>query len=305
MFFNNLKKMGVLGINSRNLDYIFKYNKRVDYPDFDNKVKTKEIARSAGIPVPETYMIIKHHRQVNQIENLHHNQFVIKPARGTGGGGILIITGKNRFGFTKSSGQIIDLDHIKYHLYNIISGIYSFSGISDQAIIEYKVHNHKTLDKICYKGVCDIRIVCYKQVPVMAMIRVPTNQSDGKANLHLGGIGVGIKIGGGLTTHAMHSNKFIEFHPENAENLIGIKIPHWNEILNMTVNFAQVSKIGYLGLDIVIDEKFGPMIIEANVRPGIAIQIANNDGLKRRLDLIDNANLTTKSDKLDFAIENF
>src|SRR5690606_21201111 len=139
------------------------------------------------------------------------------------------------FGFIKSNDTLITLDKIKYHLANIISGIYSFSGISDQAIIEYKIQSIEELDLISYKGVPDIRVISYKGTPVMAMVRAPTRQSEGKANLHLGGIGIGIKIGGGITINAMHANKFIKFHPETAQNLLGIKIPYWDKILDMTL----------------------------------------------------------------------
>ena len=38
-------------------------------------------------------------------------------------------------------------------------------------------------------------------------------------------------------------------------------------------------QLGYVGVDIVLDANYGPMVLEANARPGLNIQIANNQGL--------------------------
>ena len=47
--------------------------------------------------------------------------------------------------------------------------------------------------------------------------------------------------------------------------------------------------MGYLGVDIVLDRKQGPMLLEANARPGLAIQIANGQGLIPRFEAVDRA----------------
>jgi len=41
--------------------------------------------------------------------------------------------------------------------------------------------------------------------------------------------------------------------------------------------------LGYLGVDIVLDKAYGPMLLELNARPGLAIQVANQAGLRQRL----------------------
>jgi len=41
----------------------------------------------------------------------------------------------------------------------------------------------------------------------MGELRLPTKDSSGKANLHLGGIGVGIDMGTGVTTTAIHKGR--------------------------------------------------------------------------------------------------
>ena len=39
-----LREAGVLGMNQRNHAYIMRYNRRADYPDVDDKLRTKELA---------------------------------------------------------------------------------------------------------------------------------------------------------------------------------------------------------------------------------------------------------------------
>ena len=48
-------------------------------------------------------------------------------------------------------------------------------------------------------------------------------------------------------------------------------------------------ELGYVGVDFVIDANDGPVVLEANARPGLAIQVAHRHGLLQRLDAIDHA----------------
>jgi hypothetical protein len=50
---------------------------------------------------------------------------------------------------------------------------------------------------------------------------------------------------------------------------------------------AEAVGLGYLGVDIVVDAAAGPLLLEANARPGLAIQTANGLGLVPCLDRID------------------
>jgi D-alanine-D-alanine ligase-like ATP-grasp enzyme len=40
----------------------------------------------------------------------------------------------------------------------------------------------------------------------------------------------------------------------------------------------------YLGVDVVLDAQRGPVILEVNVRPGLAVQLANRMGLRASLE---------------------
>lgn len=121
----------------------------------------------------------------------------------------------------------------------------------------------------------------------MAMLRLPTKESGGRANLHQGALGVGIDIATGITTRAIWHGKQIVFKPDTNRKLRGIKIPNWTTILETAVNAQIASGLGYIGVDIVLDPEKGPMVLELNAQPGLQIQLANMEGLKSRLDRID------------------
>ena len=53
------------------------------------------------------------------------------------------------------------------------------------------------------------------------------------------------------------------------------------------MKLADALEMGYIGVDFVIDAKIGPVVLEANARPGLAIQVAHRIGLLPRLQLID------------------
>ena len=121
----------------------------------------------------------------------------------------------------------------------------------------------------------------------MAMLRLPTKSSNGRANLHQGGLGVGIDLGTGITHHAVRKNRAVDSHPDTGMPVVGLRVPYWQTVLRMARRVAEEVRLGYVGVDIVIDAKAGPMLLEANARPGLAIQIANGRGLLPRLQAID------------------
>ena len=90
-----LRDNGVLGINRRNADYILIHNRRRLYPLVDDKVLTKDLARKAGVQVPEMYGLVEIQRQVRDLPAMlsGRQDFVIKPAGGSQGHGIVVIVG--------------------------------------------------------------------------------------------------------------------------------------------------------------------------------------------------------------------
>ena len=110
---------------------------------------------------------------------------------------------------------LIKIEDLKTHVQNILDGSFSLSGIPDIAFFEERLKLLKLFKPYSYKGIPDIRIIVYNKVPVMAMLRLPTRESDGKANLQQGAIGAGIDMATGVTTTAVFGKgKIIEYIPK-------------------------------------------------------------------------------------------
>lgn len=285
----NLKRAGVVGINRRNADYILRYNERSLYPLVDDKLRTKRLAITAGIAVPELYGVIEIEHDIANLPAIvsGHNDFVVKPAHGSGGNGIYVIIGRINNRYQHNNGTLVTEEELKYHASNILSGMYSLGGQPDQALIEYRVKFDPIFESISYRGVPDIRTVVFRGIPVASMVRLPTRMSDGKANLHQGAVGAGIDLTTGHTTQAVWLNRPVEQHPDTGANITGFEIPHWNKLLTLAAQCYELVGLGYLGVDVVLDRNLGPLVLELNARPGLAIQIANGKGMQKRLDYID------------------
>ncbi|MDH3644958.1 MAG: alpha-L-glutamate ligase-like protein [Gammaproteobacteria bacterium] len=304
-----LSRRGVLGMNRRNVAYIGRYNERERYPLVDDKLKTKLIAHNAGVHVPKLLHVVSAQHEIEDIEAKLEplSEFVIKPAQGSGGKGILVIESKDDEGFIKSSGERITLNTVKRHLSNIISGLHSLGGRYDVAIIESLVKVSALFKNVSYEGVPDIRLIVFQGYPVMGMLRLATTASDGKANLHQGAVGVGLDIGTGMSVAAVQSNRVVKTHPDTGEDLTRLAVPNWRQLLILAAQCFEVTQLGYLGCDIVIDENRGPLLLELNARPGLSIQIANDAGLLPRLRHIEELEsfAPTVEDRVDYAMQTF
>lgn len=282
---SRLHAIGLVGIGQRNAEFVLRYNQRKYYPRVDDKLITKSLAIEAGLPVPELYADV---REEHEIADLHERirdreQFVVKPAHGSGGDGILVITGRRGDKYRRSNGALMAREEFEHHLSNMLSGLFSLGGQPDHILVEYCVQFDPIFDNVSYKGVPDIRIISFLGYPIMAMIRLPTRMSDGKANLHQGAIGVGIDIPTGLTRRGVWGTEPVKEHPDTEHSIVGLSIPHWDDLLLIGAKAFELSKLGYVGVDVVLDKVHGPMVLELNARPGLAIQIANGNGLLHRL----------------------
>lgn len=294
MFHNRklLREAGVLGLNERNSDYIMRLNPRRYYPRVDDKVLTKKLALEAGMPVPELYGVIASQAQVRRFLSVveGRDSFVVKPAHGSGGNGIIVVIAHNKRkadNFRLANRLLIAASEIEHHISNIVGGQYSLGGNPDSALIEYCVHFDPMFADVSYQGVPDIRVIVYRGYPVMSMVRLPTRNSDGKANLHQGAVGAGIDISTGRTLKGVLGNEIVDEHPDTGALISGLYIPSWDFILQSAARSLDVTGLGYVGVDMVIDKDLGPLILEMNARPGLNIQIANAVGLSHRLKRID------------------
>ncbi|KKP94708.1 MAG: Alpha-L-glutamate ligase-like protein [Candidatus Moranbacteria bacterium GW2011_GWE1_36_7] len=300
----------LLGMNARNLDYIRPYNRKKAKRLADDKILSKRMLKKGGIPVPKLLAKI---RTVEELESFDWfslpNTFALKPNRGYGGGGILVVYGKKKTFkcvspdgietlpdpvWIKSDGSRVTVSDLKSHILNILDGAFSLANMPDIAFFEERLTLLKLFKPYSYKGIPDIRVIVFNRIPVMAMLRLPTKESGGKANLQQGGIGVGIDLASGVTTTAvLGKGKIIDYVPGTRMLLSGIKIPYWKDILLLAVKSQEISGMGFLGADVAIDRERGPVFLEINARPGLAIQVANLSGLKERLERIKGLKIKT------------
>lgn len=267
-----------LGINERNLRLVHPLNERRHFSLADDKIVTKHILQEAGVPVAELFGVIDRVGNIAQKwADATKRSCAIKPARGRGGGGILVIEFKNG-GWFKGSRKLSD-EEIHRHMANIVFGVYSF-GNDDRVLIEDKIMPHETLLAIYPDGVADLRIIVKEGRFLQAMLRIPTDRSGGRANLHQGAIGVGVDLETGRTTGGYDGQRYIDMHPDSGVALNGIILPFWAETLRIAEKTAHAFPLNYLGIDIAYDQNKGPLVLEVNVRPGLEIQNVNRQGLK-------------------------
>lgn len=270
----------VLSMNRRNLHFIYPRNQREHFPIADDKLRAKEVLVPAGVPMPQTYLVYSYFYELRNLaeELAAFRDFVIKPAQGSAGNGIIVIAGRNDDGdWVGVSGKVYTLYDLQKHITDILYGIFSFD-LGDRAIIESRVEQHPDMQRISPLGLADVRIILCDDVPVMAMSRIPTRQSSGKANLHQGAVGVAIDLASGMTTHARFLGEDISHHPDTGLQLVEYVIPGWADILSVAALAARIVPLKYLGVDIVVSND-GPLLLEINVRPGLEIQNVNQRGM--------------------------
>ena len=297
-----LSRQGILGINRRNVQYLFEFNPRRTYKLVDDKILTKQLCNDHGIAVPKTYTIIERYGDVRLLAKMieDHPEFVVKPASGSGGRGVLVIVGRDGELLICAKGQRMPFSELRYHVCSTLSGLYSLGGQSDRVIIEERIVPHSIFEGLSIGGTPDIRIIMYRGYPALAMLRLPTKASRGRANLHQGAVAAGIDLKTGRTLGGVWYNRAIAIHPDTGLAIGGLTIPYWNQILTIAQDLSAALKMGYIGIDIVLDIKEGPVVLEANARPGLAVQIANRTGLLKVLAEIDNRIFTSVESSKSF-----
>lgn len=289
----------LLGMNSRNLRFIRPNNPKKSIRIADDKLLSKKILKKGRIPVPKLIAKIRSYEDLDNFNwNKLPNSFALKPTRGFGGEGIIVVYGKKKNrpdAWIKADGSIITIEDFRNHIRNILDGSFSLSGVPDTAFFEERLRLLKLFKPYSFKGIPDIRVIVYNKVPVMAMLRLPTRESGGKANLQQGAVGVGIDLASGVTTTAVQGkkSKIIDTIPNSRLSVSGLRIPFWREILELAVKTQEISGLGFLGADVAIDKERGPVFLEVNARAGLSIQVANQSGLQERMERIDGLKIKT------------
>lgn len=285
----SVKASHILGMNARH-----KYTslnpmsaKRYGF----SKLRTKELLAQHGIPTASVYHVCS---TLKDLEELHWEAipvpFVIKPANSSAGKGIWIIKEKvpDKQLWKNSFGEVLTPEDLNLHVNNILDGEFGVWGNDHKAIIEEMIVAHPAISKYAYKGTPDLRVIVFNSVPVMAMARIPTKDSAGKANLDQGALGLGIDMATGITTYGISGKSGAITHfPGSKKKVNGIVIPFWTRLLETAVAAANAAGYHYMGADLFIHAEKGPMIVELNGFPGLSIQLCNHAGLKRRLERVE------------------
>lgn len=271
----------IMGMNWRERELVDELNPRRHRGLADDKVLGKKLLAAHGLPVPETLAVIEDMRDVARIDRIvgGYEHFVIKPARGKAGSGIAVLGPRADNGWHGSSLTVWDETDIRHLLGNILIGEYAMRTW-DRALIEERIFAGPVLEDMPTIGLPDIRVITLHGSPVMSMVRLPTRRSGGKANLHLGALGIGIDLETGMTTGGTWRGRPLSRHPETQRCLAGMRVTAWGDVLETARKAARAFPLGYLGVDISITEEGRPVVLEVNVRPGLEIQNANRRGLR-------------------------
>jgi alpha-L-glutamate ligase-like protein len=275
----------VLGMNARTIEYTRRVNRASAVRRANNKLSTKRALQKAGVPTPRLFVKISSRHELRRFRwTKLPSSFVLKPNASSGGAGITVVFGRNKKGrWVKADKSEIFIPELQRQVMDIIDGNFSANNVADTAIFEQRVRLDAILKPYSVRGVPDIRVLVYNMVPIMAMLRLPTLDSGGRANLHQGGIGVGIDVAYGYTTTAIHRGRIIDTLPSKRLQLSSIRLPQWNNILLTAVRAARAVGLNYAGIDVAIDREDGPLVLEVNALPGLDIQFANLTPLKGRL----------------------
>jgi alpha-L-glutamate ligase-like protein len=288
MILDRLRRLrrDALGMNRRNLEFLVPYNAPGLCAVVDYKPGTKRRLAAVGIPVPATYVELRRQWDLRRLDAILAGlgSFVVKPARGAGGGGVVVVAERTGDAFVKASGATVSLADLAAHCSDILAGAYARSTHSDEVLIEYRVQADAVLGAMSYRGVPDVRVLVFRGVPVQAMIRLPTRASDGRANLHMGGMAVGVDLVHGVTTHGVLAGRPARRHPDLDCDVAGRAIPGWDGMLAIAARCYDAIPLGYLGVDLVLDAERGPLVLELNARPGLTIQLANRRGLRAAME---------------------
>lgn len=267
--------MEALGINARNLLGIAPRNHAKGMGLARDKVAAKVLLAKGGVPVPHTRCVVEDMWGLAALSPHLEGECVMKPASGSGGGGILILK-KEGEGFVGPSGRRLSLEEVQRHAAAILHGGFAFGGV-DRVLVEDRLRLHPAVVGLHPAGISDVRVIFIDGQWAMSMLRMPTVLSEGKANLHQGGVAAPVDHAGrlGLVFDGRHHTPQ---HPDG-QRVAGCVLPDWDRVVAVSTRTATLFPLDYIGIDLVLTED-GPVVLEVNARPGLAIQNVNRISLK-------------------------
>lgn len=319
-------------MNQRNNIYVKQFNPDKGIRLANNKEQTKKFLSQRSIPVPKTFFHIK-----NRHDWLYFDfwklpskvtSFVIKPNNGSKGQGIFVVNDmrtrewilENTPIHEKSIVKRVFQSDIQDFWYEFLIGkkrvsewelkkkavwifqwLYSSSWKADTLLIEDRLVPWSGFEIFCAHGLADMRIIMFNLVPVIAMLRVPTEQSGGKANLAQGWVGLGVDIvTGKINSLYLQSQSYTTTFPPERSHFKNKKIPYRQEILDYSANAQYFVNSGYLGMDWVVTNKW-PKLLEINARAWLEIQNITGKPLLNIMKKIEDLHVTTPSKGLEIS----
>jgi len=271
-----------LGMNRRN-QLIRMWNSNACLDAAKDKIRSKKLLAAHGIAVARTYREIGDFRQIALIPSFP-DTFVIKPNRGLGGNGILVLESRGER-FVNPSGERYGVEDVRRHIRKILDGEYSGYLEADLVLLEERLYPAAGLKFRESVGLPDIRLFFYRGRAVMAMFRYPTRESRGRANLNQGAIGLGIDLESGRITHIHEKSQITAIGFDLLGVPAGFAIPKWGEIREVATRAAELSGLILAGVDMIVDDRERVMVLEINGRPGLEIQNINERSLLEGIDL--------------------
>lgn len=261
----------VLGINMRNR-HIADRNPAAAIRLVNDKYATKLALASLEIPVAPTLAFVTSRVDLARFDfDSLGDAWALKPNHGRAGIGILLARGRVPGGWQLLSGRPLPRRDVHAHVRAIIDGEFS-NQREDQALVEPLIVADPRFARLGWKGLPDIRIICDGPRPVLAMARLPTAASGGRANLHQGAVGAGIDLASGELLSCRVGGAATVAHPDSGQLVVGARIPAWDQIISAATRCSRATGLRYLGVDVVIDRDRGPLVLEVNARPGLEIQ---------------------------------
>ena len=247
----------------------------------NSKCATKEVLEAASIPVSETLVLLKNRFDLAGLDwGALPEGWALKPNFGSQGAGIMLAAGRDGDGWRTGSGRPLSRGRVKDHLRFILDGEFWMESVeSDWAFFEPLIEPHPDLKRLVPTGLPDVRLICRGPEVLLAMMRLPTEASGGKANLHRGAVGAALDLRTGVVTRARVGREPIEHHLDTGGRILGAEVPFWDDIVEMARRCGPATGLGYLGVDVVVDAGRGPLVLEVNARPGLEIQNVTGAGL--------------------------
>lgn len=136
-------------------------------------------------------------------------------------------------------------------------------------IAEELINQHDVIKKLNPNAVNTVRIITYRGVVLIAVLKLGTG-SNIVDNQHANGLNGNIDLETGITNSPFLDLEYKPYyrHPDTGEVLLGVQIPHWQELKVKVESAAQeLCEVPYIGWDVAVTPS-GIAIIEANEAPG-------------------------------------